>query len=339
MESDRAVPRRTTLADVALAAGVSPSTVSRALDDSPLVNAETRRRVWEVAARLRFQPNRLASSLRRGATLVVGLLVPDVANAFFASAFKGAQQELKAGGYHVLVVETGRSADGERDALDTLRAHQVDGVIVATSGGFEDIGVPAVFFDTVPVRPGVRAVAMDNAGGVAQLVEHLVEVHAHERIAYIGSPETVGRERLEGFRDAVGQAGLPLPPQHVKLVELEDAEEAARAATAELLALPRPPTAIVVGADTIAVGALRGLRDGDRRVPRDVALVSFDELVPADLLEPPVTSLDRHDAELGRRAAALLLEAMGGKRSAEGEVHRVAMALRPRGSCGCRPAR
>jgi DNA-binding LacI/PurR family transcriptional regulator len=328
--------RRITLADVARAAGVSQSTASRALSDSPLVNEDTRRRVWEVAGRLRFRPNHLASSLRRGATLTVGLVVPDVGNAFFARALKAAQEALKVGGYHVLVIDSDRSAEGERAALDTMRAHRVDGLIVATSGGFEDVGVPVVFFDTVPPgNGGVSAVAMDNAGGVGQLVEHLARVHGHERIGFIGSVETVGRERLDGFRAALERVGLPPAPDRIRLVDLREAEVAARAAAHALLALPDPPTALVVSADTIAAGTLRALRDADRRVPADVALASFDELVMADLLDPPVTSLDRHDTELGRRSAELLLGALRDDPRAAPAVHRVAMALHPRRSCGC----
>lgn len=328
-------PRRTTLADVAHAAGVSQSTASRALSDSPLVNADTRRRVWEVAGRLRFRPNHLASSLRRGATHTVGLVVPDVGIAFFARALKAAQQALQVGGYHVLVADTDRSADGERGALDRLRAHQVDGLIVATSGGYEDIGVPAVFFDSLPAATGICAVAMDNAGGIGQLVEHLAGVHGHERIGYVGSGEPVGRERLEGFHTALARAGLEPAPERIRLVDLRDGEVAARAATGELLALEEPPTALVASADTLAAGALRGLRDGGRRVPQEVAVASFDEPVMADLLDPPVTSLDRHDGELGRRAAELLLGALRTGSRAAPEVHRVGMALRTRRSCGC----
>jgi LacI family transcriptional regulator len=334
-----------TLADVAAEAGVSQATASRALADSPLVNANTRLRVSEVAERLRYQPNRLARSLRSGATMAVGLVVPDVGASFYASALKSAQDVLEAAGYHVLVLNTGRAAEREREALRTLRAHQVDGLLVATSGGYEDIGVPAVFFDNVPAQRGAGAVAMDNDAGVRLLVEHLVAVHRHERIAYMGPPEAVGtgadgllqgagRERLEAFRAAVGRAGLPLPPEYVRTSEPASFEEDARVAARELMALAPPPTAIVGGSDTLATGLLRGLREDGRRVPEDVALVSFDEPVSADLLDPPMTSLARHDRDLGRMAAEALLRALGGGDGPLGTV-RVPAALCVRRSCGC----
>src|SRR3954470_15285786 len=265
-----------TLADVAAEARVSPSTASRALAGSPLVNTDTRRRVWEVAERLRFQPNRLARSLRRGATMAVGLVVPDVAASFYATALKSAQDTLEAGGYHVLVLSTDRAAGREREALRTLRAHQVDGLLVATSGGYEDIGVPAVFFDNVPALAGAGAVAMDNEGGVRLLVEHIAGRHGHERIAYLGPPEAlgtgagdllqgVGRERLAAFRDAVGRAGLALPPEYVRTSDAARFEEDARLAAHELAALAQPPTAMVAGTDTPATGLPRGLREAGVR--------------------------------------------------------------------------
>jgi DNA-binding LacI/PurR family transcriptional regulator len=334
-----------TLADVAAEAGVSQATASRALADSPLVNENTRRRVWQVAERMQFRPNRLARSLRSGATMAVGLVVPDVATSFYASALKAAQEVLEAAGYHVLVLNTGRAAAHEREALQTLRAHQVDGLLVATSGGYEDIGVPAVFFDNVPGLHGVCAVAMDNEGGVARLVEHLVREHGHQRIAYMGPPESVGtgaggllqgvgRERLEAFRAAVGRAGLPLPPEYVRTSDPARFEEDARSVARELMELEHPPTAVVGGADQLATGLLRGLREGGRRVPEDVALVSFDEPVSADLLDPPMTSLDRHDRDLGRIAAEALLRSLRGE-DVTPETVRVPLALSVRRSCGC----
>jgi DNA-binding LacI/PurR family transcriptional regulator len=336
---------RPTLADVAAAVGVSQATASRALAESPLVNENTRRRVWEAAERLRFEPNRLARSLRRGATMAVGVVLPDVASAFYAAALKGAQDSLEAAGYHVLVLNTGRAAAREREALRTLRAHQVDGLLVATSGGYEDIGVPTVFFDNVPELRGAGAVAIDNELGVRLLVEHLAVSHGHRRIAYMGPPEApgigsggllqgVGRERLEAFRSAVGRAGLALPPEYVRTSDPVDFETDARAAARELMALERPPTAIVGGADALATGLLRGLRETGRRVPEDVALVSFDEPVSADLLQPPMTSLDRHDRDLGRVAAEALLRSLAGE-DAPGGIVRLGVGLSVRRSCGC----
>jgi LacI family transcriptional regulator len=338
-------PRRPTLEDVAAAAGVSRATASRALGEGGYVSPATRERVWAAAQRLNFEPNRLARSLRRGSTMAVGLVVPDVANVFYGAALKGAQEVLEEAGYHVLVVNTERTAGREREALRSLRAHQVDGVIVSTYGGYEDIGVPVAFFDDVLPGLGVGSVALANEQGVALLVEHLAREHGHRRIAYVGPPETVaegptprvfvGRERLDGFRAAVGRAGVPLPPEYVRLTAPSCPQAEARAIAAELLRLDVRPTAIVGGTDTLAIGALEAALDAGLRVPEDVALVSFDEPAFADLLSPPVTSLDRHDRELGRHAAELLLAALQHRDGHGSQLVRVPLELRVRRSCGC----
>ncbi|MEA2228780.1 MAG: LacI family transcriptional regulator [Solirubrobacteraceae bacterium] len=348
MAEQRPAQRRPTLADVAAAAGVSRATASRAMSGGPNVSPAARERVWAAVERLGFQPNHLARSLRRGSTMAIGLLVPDVAIAFYARALKGAQETLERSGYHVLVMNTERAADREAAALRTLRAHQVDGVIVATSGGFQDIGVPAVFFDSVPLDIGAGAVALCNEEGIGVLVDHLVDVHGHQRIAYLGPPAAVmpgevvsthrsGRERLDGFRAAMGRAGLALPPEYVRTSDARLTDTVATALTTELLALDRPPTAIVAGADTLTLGALEALHEQGVRVPDDIAIVSFDEPTHAGLLDPPVTSLDRHDRQLGCRAAELLLAALAGANggTAAGAIERVPLELRVRRSCGC----
>jgi LacI family transcriptional regulator len=338
---------RPTLADVAAAAGVSRATASRALGGGGHVSATARERVWAAAERLRFEPNQLARSLRRGSTMAVGLVVPDVANAFYAAALKGAQEALEAAGYHILVVNTERAAGREREAVRTLRAHQVDGLIVSTYGGYEDIGVPVAFFDDVLSEAGVGAVALANEEGIGLLVEHLVAVHDHRRIAYLGPPDTtgegatptvfVGRERVDGFRAAVGRAGVALPPEYVRLTEPSCSESVARAVARDLLRLDPRPTAIIGATDTLAIGVIEAARDESLRVPEDVAVVSFDEPRYADLIDPPVTSLDRHDRELGRRAALLLLDALAapGDPAPRREIVRVPLQLRVRRSCGC----
>jgi DNA-binding LacI/PurR family transcriptional regulator len=340
------VVRRPTLADVAAVAGVSRATASRALTEGASVSPAARARVWAAAEQLRFEPNQLARSLRRGSTMGVGIAVPDVAIAFFATALKGAQETLEARGHHVLVVNTERSAVRERLALRTLRSHRVDGLIVATSGGYEDIGVPAVFFDNVPSGVSAGAVALENAGGIALLVEHLARHHGLRRIAYVGPPEaggeeyrhTTARERLEGFRAAMGRTGLAVPPDYVRASDIDSTPASAAAIAVELARLPEPPEAIIGGADTLAVGVLQGLRSVGLRVPDDIALVSFDEPSHAEVLDPAVTSLDRHDRELGNRAAELLLDALhdAGGRPAEAAVERVPLKLCVRRSCGCR---
>lgn len=342
--------RRATLADVAAAAGVSTSTASRALTNHPKITEATRRRVEEAAERLGFEPNPQARSLRTNSSMLIGVVVPDIAIAFYASVLKGLQSVLEGAGYEVLVMNTEREAGHERAALRTLYARQVDGVLVATSGGFLPGDVPVVFFDHVLKGVGLGYAAPDNTAGITTLVQHLVNVHGHERIAYLGAPVAPSpkadrleyipaTERLEAFRVAMGRLRLPVVPEYVVCGDYEWSEASAEAAVAELLGLGQPPTAIVAAGDTLALGALRELRRQGKSIPDDVALVSFDDPVSGDLLTPPITALARHDRELGELGGRLLLDELRGPKTgrranAPTEI-RVPLELVVRASCGC----
>src|SRR3954447_4769452 len=343
-----AVPaaRRPTLADVAAAAAVSPSTASRALADNPLVNSKTRERVWEAARRLAFEPNQMARSLRTRSSRLVGMLLPDVGVASYANALRGAQRVLEGAGYQVMAMNTGRDPEHERAALRTLYGRHVEGVLVATSGGFVENDAPVVFFDHVLPGRGLGFVTADNHGGVATLVRHLVEAHGHERIAYLGAPLEAGlggrrldhgsaSERLEAFRHVMGTLRLAVTPEYLVAGDHAWSDVSAGPAARALLELPERPTAIVAASDTLALSSLRELRGMGKRVPDDVALVSFDDPTDGDLLDPPLTALSRHYGDLGELTAGLLLEGLRGAVQREPTEIRLPHELVVRASCGC----
>ncbi len=341
-----------TLSDVAAAAGVSVSTVSRALDNHPRIPVATRRRVVEAATALGFRRNIAARGLRTQSSMLVGVVVPDIGIPFYATVLKAAQNVLESSGYQVVVMNTERDARHESAALRTLYARQVDGLLVATSGGYVPYRAPVVFIDHILEDEGVGHVSPDNAQGIRVLVDHLVRVHGHERIAYLGAPtgptkhvkrleHAPATERLEGFRTAMGSLRLPLPPEYLAFADHEWTEASAGLAVSELMRTGEPPTAIVAAGDTLALGALRQLRADRHRVGTDVALVSFDDPVSSDLLDPPMTALARHDRELGEIGAQILLRALNpgqsgvdGAGSGAGKV-RVPPDLITRRSCGC----
>jgi len=343
--------RRPTLSDVAAMAGVSVSTVSRALDDNPRIPVGTRRKVREAATALGFKRNISARALRTQSSMLVGVVVPDIAIAFYATVLKAAQNVLEAAGYQVVVMNTERDAQHEAVALRTLHARQVDGLLVATSGGYFPDRGPVVFFDHILEDIGLGRVSPDNAGGIRVLTEHLARTHGHQRIAYLGAPigpsEHVQRlehapatERLDAFRNAMGTLRLPVPPEYLAFGDYEWTEASGQEAVAGLMQLAEPPTAIVAASDTLALGALRQLRSGHHRVGADVALVSFDDPVSSDLLDPPMTALARHDRELGEVAARMLLGALKPGKAPEPATNqateiRLPLELIVRRSCGC----
>jgi DNA-binding LacI/PurR family transcriptional regulator len=325
------------LADVAAAAQVSVSTASRALRDHPAASPRTQRRVKAAAQRLGYEPNRMAAALRSRTSPFVGIVVPDITIPFFAFAVKAAQDVLEQAGYQVLVMNTDRQARQEREALRTLLAHRANGVLLATSGGFDFAGIPLVFFANFEPQTNLARIALSNREGIRLLVEHLF-AHGHERIAYIGGrPDvTSGSERLAAFSDTMQSAGLA---DRMVIRISDDAWSPASAATAvtDLLRGADRPTAFVAGGDRLALGTLKAIKAHGLRVPEDLALVSFQDPDPfGGVLEPAVTSLSSQERELGSHAAGLLLQLLSGPYSEPSALElRLPATLVRRRSCGC----
>ncbi len=337
--------RPATLADVAASAGVSASTASRALNGRGELAPTTRAAVIEAAERLGFQPSPLARSLRTRQTYTVGFVVPDVASPFYAASLKGAQSVLEAAGYRVMLMDSELSVEGELAALRTLVNHQVDGLLVSTAGldagTFEDVvggtGTPCVFLDSVVDGAGAGAVTLENVAGIDLLVEHLRE-HGHTRIGLVAGSqqETSGSERLEAFVAAVERTGADTSPELVRACPWTQAAGAEE--TRALLALDPRPTAIVACSAELGLGCLAVCRELGLSLPEELALVTFDDPYFGALLEPSLTAVGYDPAEVGRAAAALLLEAVQDGEAERRDV-RVPVTLVRRRSCGCEESR
>ncbi len=326
-----------TLAEVAAAANVSQSTASRALQDSPRISEPTKRRVRAAAARLDYQPNRIARSLRTQSADLIGIVVPDIGTGFYSRVVNGAQDVFDKAGFQVLVVNTKRQAERERLALQTLTEHRVNGIALATSGAPDlDVRVPVVLFDNLMPGVGVANVARANVDGMRLLVSHLVE-HGHERIAYIGGPATLtsGVERLDGYHRALEAHRLRKRPAYVQLGDADWSPTTGGEALQRLLALKDRPTAVVVSSDTLALGALKVARESGTRVPADLALVCFDDPSFGALLDPPITALRRSDRQMGELIASLLLHALENRAEGPPTEVRLPAELIVRASCGC----
>jgi len=332
------------LADVAVAAGVSLATASRALTGRGSVASETRERVLRVAAGLDFRPSAAGQSLRTRSTRVIGFIVPDISSGFYANALKGAQHRLHAAGYQITLMDTDEQPERERAALLALAAGRVDGFIVCSSGGDGAVlrsveqryGLPIVCFDNVVEGVGAARVTLANEAGIKLLVDHLASVHGHRRIGYVGGieSETSGGERLAGYRAGMVGSGLSIDQRWVRSGDWTEA--AGRAQTGILMDVDEPPTAIVYPAADLALGGLAELRARGLRVPADVAIVCFDDSDAAPLLDPPLTVLVRRDREIGDLAASMVLRALEHEQAGPMEV-RISMSLAVRRSCGCTP--
>lgn len=332
---------RSTIVDVAKAAQVHPSTVSRVLSDRPghVLRPETRARVLAVVDRLGYRPSALARSLRLRRTLTLGMLVPDIANTFLAGIIKGAEEAAHERGYTLVLCNTGDLPEREATYIRVLREREVDGVLVASTRMADTTidGLRADRFPFVLVNRGAGGsddlvVTVDNRMAAAAVIDHLV-AGGHTLIAHVAGPRTTttGSERAAGVRAAARRHGI-----RVETVDAEAWSEAAGYRATRQLLRAEPPTAIFGANDLIALGALRAARDAGLRVPDDVALAGFNDIAEAALLD--LTTVHVPQEEMGQRAAQLLIARLEGDPIAEPEVVLPA-ELVVRGSTSGRAAR
>ncbi|GAA2632985.1 LacI family DNA-binding transcriptional regulator [Actinomadura fulvescens] len=295
--------------DVAAAAGVSLKTVSRVVNGESFVRPDTAERVRDAIARLGFQRNDLARTLRGGGrTRSIGLIIEDVANPFYSQIARGVEDVARAGGR--LVISGSSDEDPARELLliRSLCERRVDGLLIVPSQTGDPrrraeliAGTPAVFLDRPADDPAADTVLIDNLGGARTAVDHLL-AHGHRRIAcLVDLPEIfTARQRHQGYLEALAAHGVQADPALVRTGR-HDVRGAGHAMT-ELLALPDPPTAVFAGNNLLTVGALRAIGAAGTRT----ALVGFDDVELADLLATPVTVIAHEPADMGRQAAELL---------------------------------
>src|SRR5438477_2958429 len=243
---------RVTIHDVASHAGVSAMTVSRVINESPRVSVDTRRRVQASISRLGYVPNRIARGLIQRRTRAFGVIVPDVANPFFTLVVRGVEQVAWRAGYHVILCDTQGEVERERGYLEDMVAFQVEGVLIASVGDrtrpnlrlLTRNNVPFVLIDRSIAGFDTDLVQGDSVAGARQLVEHLIGL-GHRRIRMITETTdlSTARDRVQGYREALERAAIPLDPELVAESSAID-PNAAREATLKLLAIPDPPTAI-----------------------------------------------------------------------------------------------
>jgi len=309
-----AAQRRVTTHDVAARAGVSQPTVSLVLSRNPKarVAADTRKRVLKAAEELGYRPNVVARSLVRRRSYAIGLVVPDLANQFFAHVVSGAQRVAVEEGYAVLLCE--QRGTGIDQHLEALRARQVDGIILDAAGASaipEELldGINVVLIDQPSERwPGVVSDA-EGAGRMA--AEHLIGL-GHRRIAFIGPSTDVHsfRMRERGFTRAARAAGVPIDTDLFRRARATVA--GGHAAMRALLALPTPPTAVFCANDLIALGAYKACAQAGVSIPGDISIVGCDDIEFAQLVTPELTTIAVPARELGARAARLLVRDLAG---------------------------
>lgn len=330
-----------TITDVALAAGVSLSTVSHVLNGTRHASVEKTHRVKAAVAAVGHVPNAAARSLRVSSTRAIGLAISTIASPYFADIVCAIETQCARLGLMVFLAGTEDDPTRELAVVRALHARQVEGIILAPSAdpsaALDHVSrhaFPCVLVDRM-ADSRFDQVGVDNAGATDGLVRHLLDA-GHRRIAFIGGhPGFATTEaRADAFRATLATAGVAIDPRWSEARARTDADVAA--AFTRLLDAPEPPTALVAGSNLVTIAALRVLRSRGLTVPRDVSLVGIDDFDWADCFEPRLTLVAQPCAEIGRQAAVLLVERI---RDPEAPLRKVALAseLRVRGSVG-RPA-
>jgi LacI family transcriptional regulator len=306
--------KRSTMRDVAASAGVSMTAVSRWLNGSIVLPESTADRIRRAITQLGFEPNLHARRLSLGRTDTIALVVPDIADPFFAALAGAVEMAAEAHGLGLVLCSTLNRVEREIDYLNRLRRNHIDGLIFATNHADDGRLKTAIEGQSGVVLldedvEGVEAprVFCDNLAGGRVATDRLI-AHGHRRIGFIGGAAGVlsAIERSSGFVDALGRCGSAPDPALMHFSSYTAGH--GHAAMSAMLGLARPPTAVFASSDQIAIGALQALSEHRLCVPRDMSLVAYDDVAPFDLFQPAITAVRQPVAEMGRRGVELLVE-------------------------------
>ena len=307
-----------TIKDVAIYAGVSPTTVSRVINQKGYVSEEVRQKVMDAIKVLEYTPNLIAVSLTQKRMPTIGVIVPDICNSFFNEVFYEASKVAESHNYRVILYNTDDSVKMETAALQDMISYRVSGIIMtpvsdkdATNSdllnSLKGMGIPVVFVDREMQGVDCDGVFVDNIRGAYDATTLLLRA-GHRRIAVIAGPEDTipGRERVIGYKNAFQDWGLELKPEYV--INADFKMDKSFRATTGLLELKEPPTAFFACNNRMTLGCINGIISSGRRIPQDVALVGFDDIELLDILGMRLSTVSRATGEMGAVAMRLLLE-------------------------------
>ena len=326
-----------TIKDVANAAGVSISTVSRVLNNKDDVSPETSAKIHTVINELNYTSSLAARSMRSQRTNVIGVIMPDVVTSYCIEVLRGINQAITQSDYDLIIYTTGDiwrsgTADQERRYVALLNGSITDGmIVVAPVATHFSTNAPVVVVDPNNGSPNYPAVIATNRAGVSTAMAYLTGL-GHRRIGFItGRLELVSAShRLQGYKEGLAAVGIPLDEALIQIGDYEAprAIEGARA----LLSLEDPPTAIFASNDTSAMGVYQAACEAGRRIPQDLAVVGFDNVRDAVFLDPPLTTVDQFISEMGSIATNMVIKMVKGE-ALETDLHKISTQLVVRGSC------
>jgi DNA-binding LacI/PurR family transcriptional regulator len=338
-KSLKGLKKMVSIKDVAETAGVSTATVSRVLAQKPYVRAKVRDHVMAVVKELNYSPNRVARSLRSRSSNIIGLIVSDIENPFFQQVSRAVEDAANEQGFSVMLCNNDENPIKEETYLQLLRDENVAGVVLSPTrqsaddfSKFSTYNIPMVVIDRRVNNFEVDNILIDNVQSAHTIVSHLIQ-HGYGRIgAIFGIGSTTGRERRQGYVQALTDHNIELSTDLVKFTNPR--EEDGFSTTNKLLQLPEPPDALLTSNSLLAAGALRALREKKVVIPDDIAFASFDETTWSKLVVPALTVIEQPTYEIGRTATELLLKRIQDPTRSNREVILKAKLI-VRQSCGC----
>lgn len=339
--SDIPVSQHPTIVDVARVAGVSKSTVSRVLrGDGTYVRDETRHKVWAAVKALGYEHNAVASSLRTNRTFTVLLAIPDITNPFWPEVARGVQDLMEEHGYSVVLSNSDWDTKREQGFLRMARRNRFAAIAINPTGvtneELRQTGLPTVILGVREGYPDFDMVGSDSYGGTLQALAYLHQL-GHRRIALIRGRRQGkrGRARLAAYQEFLQEQRLPYDPALVMEVPFD--RDGGHQAMARLLDLDPRPTAVLAANDILAIGAMQAAHRAKVAIPRDLSIIGMDDIYPATMTNPPLTTLAKAKYEIGRQAARFLLDRIQGDRVLAPRRQVIACRLIERGSTGPPP--
>ena len=310
-----------TIHDIAKALGISGSTVSRALNNNSRISEKTRSAVRDMAQKLGYQPNALASNLRTSCTKTIGVIIPRISRYFFSSAITGIEEFAREKGYNVIICQSNDQKERESDCVQTLFASRVDGVISSIALNtnnydhyktFTNRDIPLVFFDRVCDELETSKVVVDDFKGGFLAAEHLISKGC-KRIAHISGPQhlNIYINRLQGYLKAMRKHHIAIDEDQI--IESPLTREDGMACAKRLLESSNPPDAIFAANDTTALSIILYAKEKGIRIPEDLAIVGFSNEPFSEYLSPSLTTIEQSGFDVGLKATELLLDIIQNK--------------------------
>ena len=307
----------TTIKEIAQLLGISVSTVSRALHDHPSIGLTTRAKIKKLAGELNYEPNQTAIFLQKGKTHTIGVILPELSEAFFSSAISAIEDTAYKKNYTVLLAQSHDDEQKERQLVEKMKNHRVDGLLVSLGKNtssfqhFENLkkyNIPVVFFDRIPPMPNIHYVACNMEIGTIEAVSYLLK-KGHRAIGMINGPQTMVAtgERKEGYIKAMTKNRLKYDPSLIVSCDLT--EEGTKKALDELLASKRKPTAVVTFNDYVALFAIKYAQKLNIKINQDLEFVSYANLPLINYMENiPAASVEQFPYLQGQKATDILMD-------------------------------